>query len=281
MTSIGEIMPDVVKRLTVLSEEAMAHRKKLDQDLAHCEHSIRCHHHKDVVRPLDLNATSMATWHNKRLSLVYADCPKCRDANKFAWAAALGVPQKFIGCTFENYIIETDEDDANVDAVQAFAADPVGALIMLGNTGRGKTHLACAILQHLRKGRYFSHSQLLEDYAGKRYSGGSELVKQAKAASILVLDEVGASRGGPDDQALLHSIIAARYDAWKPTVICSNIPKAEFAKFIGDRAADRLREKCAVLIFTGESRRRKYGEGAGPAIAGKVHGRKPQPDTGA
>src|SRR3546814_977163 len=83
-------------------------------------------------------------------------------------------------------------------------------------------------------------------------------------ADLLVLDEIGAGRGGENDVWRVHDLIADRYDAGKPSIFISNLRPDELRKAIGDRAYDRMREGSTQINLTGESDR-KAGASAAAA----------------
>lgn len=83
-----------------------------------------------------------------------------------------------------------------------------------------------------------------------------DIAEACRHASLLVVDELGVATGGNDGDVLLHDILDHRVGAFRPTVLCANIPAGEMAGHFGDRLADRLRQSSfAVLNFTGPSRR--------------------------
>ncbi len=68
--------------------------------------------------------------------------------------------------------------------------------------------------------------------------------------SLLVLDEVGASKEAPSDFELsrLFSIINGRYERMLPTIVISNLGAKELPAAMGERSADRLREGGGIVL---------------------------------
>jgi DNA replication protein DnaC len=189
----------------------------------------------------------------------FEPCPVCH-------LASAGFQLLHQQCTFENFTAATAELQANLAKAREFAADPKGLLLMLGRVGTGNTHLAASIVRAVGRGRYLRHLDLVNrlraSYARPgRESGPEELpediAEACRNASLLVIDELGVATGGNDGDVLLHDILDHRVGAFRPTVLCANLPAGEMAGHVGDRLADRFRQAhFAVLNFAGPSRRR-------------------------
>ena len=83
----------------------------------------------------------------------------------------------------------------------------------------------------------------------------NRLFEIAKSTPFLVADDIGV-RGATDAfRADLHDIINHRTANGKPTVYTSNIPMAELANVFDARLADRVRDMCVEITFSGESKR--------------------------
>jgi DNA replication protein DnaC len=116
------------------------------------------------------------------------------------------------------------------EAARAFAAEPKGWLIFLGGYGCGKTHLAAAIANEvIQKGEpaIFVVVPDLLDHLRATYSPFSDVAydrrfEEIRAASLLILDDLGAHSSTPWAQEKLFQIFNYRYNAQLPTVITSN-----------------------------------------------------------
>ncbi|MDV7919996.1 ATP-binding protein, partial [Pseudomonas aeruginosa] len=69
-----------------------------------------------------------------------------------------------------------------------------------------------------------------------------DALEELAGFDLLVIDELGAQGGTEYELGLLHEVIDRRYREMRPTVVVSNMSAQEVAKYIGDRAVDRLRE---------------------------------------
>ncbi len=112
-------------------------------------------------------------------------------------------------------------------AARAFARDPDGWLVLIGNSGCGKTHLAVAVANaHLERGGdvFFAFVPDLLDHLRYTFSPDSrvtydELFDRIKQAPLLVLDDLGAESSTAWANEKLYQIIVHRHHARLPTVI--------------------------------------------------------------
>ena len=160
--------------------------------------------------------------------------------------------------TFENFDVygraDTDVQDRESLArawrsARNLAANPEGWLLLTGNRGCGKTHLAIAIAgECLQQGKSVFRAFVpdLMDHLRGTFSPDSaisydELFEQVKTADLLILDDFGTQVSTPWAEEKLYQIIAYRYDLQLPTVITSVDTVDELARDwpnIGSRLVD-------------------------------------------
>ncbi|WP_236234680.1 ATP-binding protein [Pseudomonas tohonis] len=186
---------------------------------------------------------------------------------------ASGITPRFRTCNFDNF--RTEGDTAKRAALEfchryAMEFEAVmregRSLLLLGNLGTGKTHLASAIVQ----------SVVREYSATAIFTTASEIARAVKATflksskvserdvldelasvDLLVIDEVGVQVSTGDfGPGLLHEVIDRRYQQMRPTIVISNVTVKELPLFMGDRALDRIRQGSSRLVrFTWGSAR--------------------------
>jgi len=141
-------------------------------------------------------------------------------------------------------------------AVRGFARAKRGVLVLTGEDGTGKSHLAARILRGAGAGRMITHDDLLRALrATYRDDRAEDIVAACRKARLLVLDDFGLS-GGKDEQSMLHAILDYRDGSGAPTVITSRLSLAEICASLGPRMADRLTQSLyAAVTLTGPSRR--------------------------
>lgn len=200
-----------------------------------------------------------------RQRLMQSDLERRRIEGLFQRA---GIPPRFQSRTFDNYQVDNDGQARALRKAKAYAdgwRHSVAAgtsLIFSGNAGTGKTHLACAIANHLIAQGVSAVFTTVSDAmrAIKRtYDADSQMTElQAIQAfvdpGLLILDEVGANRGTEYEVQLVFDIINKRYENCRPTIILTNLDPEALRQCLGERVVDRLREGGGKLVaFTWES----------------------------
>jgi DNA replication protein DnaC len=107
-----------------------------------------------------------------------------------------------------------------------YAMEPEGWLVLAGETGCGKTHLAAAIAHHQRDaGRPYLFVAVpdfldrLRGAAAGRANGAADYFEQVRNSPFLVLDDLGVHSDTAWAQEKLFQVLNHRYNAKLPTVI--------------------------------------------------------------
>ena len=191
----------------------------------------------------------------------FAPCLQCS-------LEGLGITPDEARATFDGFLVDPPALQPHLDVCRAFAAAPKGVLLLLGNCGTGKTHLAIAILRELlRRGesglifikhRHFlaQHWHALRPVAFREEPPESPL-RRCQASSLLVYDELTtATDNSRAHEEVLLDLFEARIGHFKPSIITANLNPAELEQALGSRLFDRLRRTAfAVLEFGFESKR--------------------------
>jgi DNA replication protein DnaC len=127
-----------------------------------------------------------------------------------------------------------------------FAKSPEGWLVLQGVNGCGKTHLAAAIANHLRregKSVLFIVVPDLLDYLRSTFNPESRVsydksFEEIKKAPVLILDDFGEQAATPWAQEKLYQLINYRYNARLATVITTCLALEEIENRISSRMAD-------------------------------------------
>jgi DNA replication protein DnaC len=159
--------------------------------------------------------------------------------------------------------------------VREFPASERPGLLLVGDAGTGKTHLAVAALRAVvdkgYEGLFFDYQNLLDRIrAGYDSASGSsdrEAYRSAQDAQVLLLDDLGSRRVTDWVEDTVTSIITYRCNYRKPLIATTNLPdddvtgrvldyrdasgvavsRRSLGEMIGVRARSRLFEMCRVI----------------------------------
>lgn len=183
-----------------------------------------------------------------------------------------GIPKRFQGKTLKNYQLSSPEQIEVFNGVVAFLNEfkaPQGhsgrCMTMLGNTGTGKSHLACAVALCVIKryggtARFSSVSEInrlvRESKSYNTKYSETEVIEAFGNYDLLIVDEVGIQSGTDAESRALFDVFNARYQNMKSTIVISNLNQAQVREALGQRIFDRLKEGGGeVLVFHWRSHR--------------------------
>ncbi|MEI0850026.1 ATP-binding protein [Pseudomonas aeruginosa] len=192
--------------------------------------------------------------------------------------AGVMIPPRFQGRTFDSYVAQNDGQRKALKVCRQYADDfaenkRLGrCLLLLGMPGTGKTHLATAIAGHVVcnsssvTAAYRTVSAILQFVKGS-FDRDSEYTESQAfealcAPSLLIIDEVGATKPTDFELATLFSVIDGRYQNLMPTIVISNLKAEELPGALGERCVDRLRENGGIAVrFDWPSKRSEIRHG--------------------
>ena len=165
-----------------------------------------------------------------------------------------GVPRLYGNCTLENY-----QGNENLISELRKEKDNV---VLRGNTGCGKTHLAVAILkmQASRDSRFITVPDLLLKIRSS-FNGGAEseeeIIKEFSNISMLVLDDLGAEKTSEFAVTTLYIILDRRIRDCRKTIITTNLSQKEIEETFGARIASRLSSMENIKINMPDYRKKR------------------------
>jgi DNA replication protein DnaC len=188
------------------------------------------------------------------------------------------IPKLYVDSSLQNYQPSTQEP-SQLRAynyahalVRDYPAVDRGILLM-GESGVGKTHLSVAILRALiEKGiecRFYEYRSLLKEiqssYNPNTNTSEMEVLAPLFECEVVALDELGAAKPTQWVQDTIGLIINSRYNEKKLTILTTNYldqRQASMDETLGDRIGTRLRSRlyqmCKTVLIEGEDYRRRF-----------------------
>lgn len=131
-------------------------------------------------------------------------------------------------------------------------------ILMIGNTGLGKTHLSLSIANEVIQQGYtvlygsaqefFSNIQ--NEFFGKN-RGGEDTTLTIQQADLFILDDLGAEYESSFNVSTFYNLINFRLSHQKSTIINTNLTPQEIETRYGKRVASRLITLYQCLKFVG------------------------------
>lgn len=132
------------------------------------------------------------------------------------------------------------------------------SVLMMGETGLGKTHLSLSIAHEIMKQGYVAlYSSALDLFRTlqNEYFGRGELNQNTMhtilTADLVIIDDLGAEFDSQFNTSSLYNIINSRLNVNKPTIINTNLSPVEIEKRYTSRVASRLMTLFKCLKFVG------------------------------
>lgn len=172
------------------------------------------------------------------------------------------VPRRYAHCEFANFERHTDSQrEAYRKAVRIVEEFPVvdRGLLLYGDHGVGKTHLAVALLRETirRTGAravFYEVPDLLklvrDTYNRQVEATELDVLRPVLEADLLVLDDLGRENKSAWVEETLGLVVNTRYSERRLTIFTSNLSDVEnteptsFAFQLGLRIRSRLKEMC-------------------------------------
>lgn len=139
-------------------------------------------------------------------------------------------------------------------------------IILIGNSGTGKTHLAIAVgiraCEENYRVTFRTAAGLINEMVEARNENRlSAYIRQFKKIDLLIIDELGYVTFDQAGAELLFQLLATRYETMS-TIITSNLGFSEWMKVFHDKTLtaailDRITHHAMILNMNGQSFRRR------------------------
>lgn len=152
-----------------------------------------------------------------------------------------------------------------------------GGLLLMGQTGTGKTHQAYGALRSLLprtiewivrhddedQAQWVPDGWRATTYAdlnaSMRPSNGNDpeaTLTANRDTHIMMIDDLAAARSSEWVEEHIYRLINGRYEAMRPTIFTTNLEPSALREAVGDRIASRLVESCVRVVLDGPDLRR-------------------------
>lgn len=181
------------------------------------------------------------------------------------------IGDKYLNASFENFEVRPGSEKAYKIAkhyAEHFEEYGPESIMIWGEPGNGKTHLAAAVHNHLtEQGKvvvFISMPELLNkikatfNYNNKETE--QQILKALNICDLLIIDDLGAEKTSDWVQETVFTIIDGRYRRQKPIMATSNIRPADLIDKIGKRAYDRILEMSQPIENKATSYRREIAK---------------------
>jgi DNA replication protein DnaC len=193
-----------------------------------------------------------STWRDEEGRVIITCSPTCAS-----------IPERFLHCSFENFHLDNKAMTERVKTIRAaITATPRRSIYICGPVGTGKTHLAIAAIQELRrvglKGRFVRAARFfLECQESFRGQGDSleQLIGETLKGDFLCLDDIGAVKNTEFLRGILCNIVDQAYGDLRPLLILTSNFDLELLASIDQRIPDRLVEMGEIVRLQGKSYR--------------------------
>jgi len=137
-----------------------------------------------------------------------------------------------------------------------------GNLLLIGNTGTGKTHISTAIAKEIISAGYDvvydSVQNIVTEFENDRFhSGYGQLPKSTKflECDLLIIDDLGTEFISQFTVSCLYNLLNTRQNRGLATLISTNLSPKELSDTYTDRIYSRLIGGYQILSFEGKDRR--------------------------
>lgn len=176
----------------------------------------------------------------------------------------------YYNVTLDDFKVETPEQVKAKDTVQKLIDTRTGKIVMLGKNGTGKTHLAVCAVKALG-GKiltmYEISTRIRATYSPKAKEDELEVTNELARLKMLVIDEIGRTKGSEAEENWLSYIIDKRNSRSLPLILISNKHTRKsctengckdcLENYLSEDILSRLCVDGKVLNFTGEDYRKK------------------------
>ena len=172
---------------------------------------------------------------------------------------AFNVPRKYVNCSLDTF----RGNDKLVEGCREYRG---GGVVLYGNTGCGKTHIAVSLMRETvktsdKKQWFETVPDLLlrirSSFRDKASETEEEIVDRYATVPLLVLDDLGSEKATEFAITTLYIILDRRDREMLDTVITTNLSLAEIGEKLSARIASRLSGMTNIKINMPDNRKKR------------------------
>lgn len=178
-----------------------------------------------------------------------------------------------IGKRFDGFDWKAVDGGKNaLDAAKAFSyreefgEKKLTVMLLIGDVGVGKTHLAVASMYNFLLGnpgktaRYVRQTKLLDEIR-QSYSERTtaRILDTYSSYDILVIDEIGRMTLTANNVTVFQQILQERIERGRKTALCGNVKSGDLEDILGKQNVSRIKAVGRIAVLSGEDWREKYG----------------------
>jgi DNA replication protein DnaC len=228
--------------------------------------------------------TKIFNFFRKAELITIPECPECerekqekaelgereRLINKYK---QMNIGKKFWDESFETFDDYTDELKEHLATAREFAEKPEGKLVMLGEHGNGKNHLAVSILK--KTGGLIYRAYEIGLLLRQTINGTTteyEVLTRLCETPLLIIDEIEKLKDSEAKNHWLSHVVGKRYDDMLPIIFIGNCHTKDDCKaeqkpcpkcieyHLENDILSRIIEDGITMKFTGEDYRERIRE---------------------
>jgi DNA replication protein DnaC len=211
-------------------------------------------------------------------------CPKCEvekekrkaahyEEDRIGRLIDMNVSRKFWDVSFETFDDYTDELKKHLATARKFAEKPEGKLVMLGEHGNGKNHLAVSILK--KTGGLIYRAYEIGLLLRQTINGTTteyEVLTRLCETPLLIIDEIEKLKDSEAKNHWLSYVVGKRYDDILPIIFIGNCHTQDDCKaeqrpcpkcieyHLENDILSRIIEDGIIMKFTGDDYRERIRE---------------------
>lgn len=211
--------------------------------------------------------------------ITVTTCPKCdiiesrggNDDTIESVNARMNIEREFFEATFENFQTPNEQLEHARNVVKLLCDGGIKKVVMIGTNGTGKTHLGCAALHFIGDGKIMTAYEIglaiRDTYRPGCKRTELDVIEPLALTPLLVIDEIGRSKGGEADERWFSYIVDKRHTRRLPIILISNkhdrktCPRGGCAdcleNYLAEDSMSRLAQGGVILRFSGQDMRRK------------------------